>query len=100
MLFPRKHVDTPLPDGPPPEGADLDTAPAPGRGVMMPIRRRTRARNLAQQIAYERALNQADIDAQEAAQEAFDRRREELKTAREAEEAAQTAEQQDIPPPR
>jgi len=102
ILFPRKVTDTPLPDGPPPQSTDLDTAPAPGRGVMMPIRRRTRAQEQAQQIAYERALNQADIDAQEAAQEAFARQRkerEEREAAREASEAAEATERQDIPPP-
>ncbi|MHA7665384.1 HNH endonuclease signature motif containing protein [Mycolicibacterium sp. HS_4_1] len=66
ILFPDKVTDTPLPDPPPPDGTDLDTPPAPGRGVMMPVRRRTRAQNSAQQIAYERALNEADIDAREA----------------------------------
>ncbi|OKH85895.1 hypothetical protein EB75_16515 [Mycobacterium sp. ST-F2] len=107
ILFPRKHMDTPLPDGPPPDGTDLDTPPAPGRGVMMPTRRRTRAQNLAQQIAYERALNEADIQEIAAAREAAERRREErqAREAAEAEEtaqaaqAAEAAEQQDIPPP-
>jgi Domain of unknown function (DUF222) len=102
ILFPRRVTDTPLPN-PPPDSADLDTdtSPAPGRGLMMPIRRRTRAQNQAQQIAYERALNQADIDARQAAQEAFDRQRKERKEReeREATEAAESAEQQDIPPP-
>ncbi|WP_051634852.1 hypothetical protein [Mycobacterium sp. UNC410CL29Cvi84] len=67
---------------------------------MMPIRRRTRTQNQAQQIAYERALNQADIDEREAAQEAFDRLRKE-RQEREAAEAAAAdpAEQQNIPPP-
>jgi len=99
ILFPRKVTDTPLPN-PPPDTTDLDTSPAPGRGLMMPIRGRTRAQNLAQQIAYERTLNQADLEAAAAAQEAADRRREELRAAREAEGAAQAAEQRDIPPPR
>ncbi|TLH65738.1 HNH endonuclease signature motif containing protein [Mycolicibacterium phocaicum] len=100
ILFPRTITDTPLPN-PPPDAGDLDTTTAPGRDIMMPIRRRTRAQDQAQQIAYERALNQADIDAQEAAREAFARQRKE----REEREAAQTAaaaepaEQQDIPPP-
>ncbi|MEN4446697.1 DUF222 domain-containing protein [Mycobacterium sp. SM3041] len=103
ILFPRTVTDTPLPN-PPPEDTDLDTTAAPGRGVMMPIRRRTRAQNQAQQIAYERALNQADIDEREAAQEAFARQRKE-RQEREAAEAAQaaaaaeSAEQQNIPPP-
>ncbi len=42
ILFPRTVTDTPLPN-PPPEDTDLDAPPAPGRDVMMPIRRRTRA---------------------------------------------------------
>jgi hypothetical protein len=100
ILFPRMVTDTPLPDPPPADATDLDAPPAPGRGVMMPIRSRTRAQNLAQEIAYERALNEADIAAAAAAREAAERRREELRAAREAEEAAQTAEKQDIPPPR
>ncbi|WP_073693772.1 DUF222 domain-containing protein [Mycobacterium sp. ST-F2] len=97
ILFPRTVTDTPLPNPP----TDLDTPPAPGRGVMMPIRRRTRAQNQAQQIAYERALNQADIDEREAAQEAFARQRKEREAAEAAETAvaAESAEQQDIPPP-
>ncbi|MFL0177666.1 DUF222 domain-containing protein, partial [Mycobacterium sp. SMC-13] len=99
ILFPRTVTDTPLPN-PPPEGTDLDTTAAAGRGVMMPIRRRTRAQNQAQQIAYERALNQADIDEREAAQEAFARRRKERQEREAAEAAAaESAEQQDIPPP-
>ncbi|WP_285030598.1 DUF222 domain-containing protein [Mycolicibacterium sp. lyk4-40-TYG-92] len=98
ILFPRKVTDTPLPDRPPPDATDMDSPPAPGRGVMMPIRRRTRAQNQAQQIAYERALNQADIDECKAAQEAFDRLRKE-RQEREAAEAAESADQQDIPPP-
>jgi hypothetical protein len=66
---------------------------------MMPLRRRTRAQSQAQQIAYERALNQADIDAQEA----FDRQRkarQEREAAGETADAAAPADQQDIPPPR
>ncbi|TLH59474.1 HNH endonuclease signature motif containing protein [Mycolicibacterium phocaicum] len=102
ILFPRMVTDTPLPHPPPPEGTDLDTPASPGRGVMMPLRSRTRAQNLAQQIAYERALNQADIDEREAAREAFARQRKE-REEREAAEAARAAEaaaeQQDIPPP-
>ena len=106
ILFPRTVTDTPLPN-PPPNGTDLDTTAAPGRGVMMPLRRRTRAQDQAQQIAYERALNQADIDAEEAAQEAFDRLRKERqeREARRAEEqqSHETTEHRpvdsDIPPP-
>ena len=92
ILFPRKQVDTPLPDGPPPNVTDLDTPPAPGRGIMMPIRRRTRAQNQAQRIAYERALNDADLQAAAAAQEAADRRHA-------AREAARETGDNDIPPP-
>ncbi|WP_020102924.1 DUF222 domain-containing protein [Mycobacterium sp. 360MFTsu5.1] len=101
ILFPRTITDTPLPNPLPPDAPDLDTPPAPGRGIMMPIRRRTRAQNQAQQIAYERALNQADIDEHEAAREAFDRQRKERqeREAAEAAAAAESAEQQDIPPP-
>ncbi|WP_418001498.1 DUF222 domain-containing protein [Mycobacterium sp. PDNC021] len=92
ILFPHKQVDTPLPDGPPPNVTDLDTPPAPGRGIMMPIRQRTRAHNQAQQIAYERALNEADLKEIAAAQEAADRRHA-------AREAAREAGENDIPPP-
>jgi hypothetical protein len=93
ILFPHTQVDTPLQDGPPPNVTDLDTPPAPGRGIMMPIRRRTRAHNQAQQIAYERALNEADLKEIAAAQEAADRRHA-------AREAAREAGENDIPPPR
>ncbi|GCA96655.1 HNH endonuclease signature motif containing protein [Mycolicibacterium sp. NCC-Tsukiji] len=101
ILFPRTITDTPLPN-PPPETVGLDTATAPGRSIMMPIRRRTRAQDQAQRNAYERALNQADIDAQEAAREAFARQRREREEweAAEAAAAAESAGQQDIPPPR
>ncbi|MHA7664041.1 HNH endonuclease signature motif containing protein [Mycolicibacterium sp. HS_4_1] len=108
ILFPDKVTDTPLPDPPPPDGTDLGTPPAPGRGVMMPMRRRTRAQDLAQQIAYERALNEADLQQLAAAQEACARRHEALQAAREAgrraEEATASGEQHpptenDIPPP-
>ena len=100
ILFPRTITDTPLPN-PPPETVDLDATTAPGRSIMMPIRRRTRAQDQAQRNAYERALNQADIDAQEAAREAFARQRKEReeREAAEAAAAAESAEQQDIPPP-
>ncbi|OBA79844.1 DUF222 domain-containing protein [Mycobacterium sp. SMC-16] len=106
ILFPRTITDTPLPN-PPPDTTDLDTATAPGRNLMMPIRRRTRAQEQAQQITYERALNQADIDALEAAREAFVRQRKE----REEREAPGLADEMpastqqhpptesDIPPP-
>lgn len=83
ILFPDKITDTPLPN-PPPEVADLETSPAPGRGIMMPTRRRTRAQNLAQQIAHERALNETDLHAAAATQEAAARRRAEREAAREA----------------
>ena len=99
ILFPRKVTDTPLPDGPPPDTTDLDTPPAPGRGIMMPTRRRTRAQSQAQQIAHERALNEAEIAAAAAAKGEFERRRNE-REARAAADAAESAEQQDIPPPR
>jgi hypothetical protein len=75
----------------------------------MPTRRRTRAQDQAQQIAYERALNQAEIDEREAAREAFDRlrkERQEREAAREADEQQQSQEatehppaDSDIPPP-
>ncbi|MGX9673911.1 DUF222 domain-containing protein [Mycobacterium sp. HM-7] len=100
ILFPRKDTDTPLPN-PPPDAADLDSTTAPGRDIMMPIRRRTRAQDRAQRIAYERALNQADIDEREAAQEAFDRQRKERKereAAREAEEQQQSQQTTEHPP--
>jgi len=108
ILFPRTVTDTPLPN-PPPDATDLDTATASGRDIMMPTRRRTRAQDQAQQIAYERALNQADIDEREAAREAFDRlrkERQEREAAREADEQQQSQEatehppaDSDIPPP-
>ncbi|BBX83110.1 HNH endonuclease signature motif containing protein [Mycolicibacterium aubagnense] len=97
ILFPDKITDTPLPN-PPPEVADLDTPPAPGRGIMMPTRRRTRAHDLAQQIAYERALNEADLHAAAAAQEAAARRRKE-REEREARREAGELQEADIPPP-
>ncbi|CAM5743495.1 hypothetical protein MAUB1S_03190 [Mycolicibacterium aubagnense] len=107
ILFPDKITDTPLPN-PPPEVADLDTSPAPGRGIMMPTRRRTRAQNLAQRIAHERALNEADLHAAAATQEAAARRRAEREAAREAASEAEehqestaqhTPTDTDIPPP-
>lgn len=85
IVFPRKVTDTPFSEPPPVGATDLDTPPAPGRGVMMPIRRRTRAQNLAQEIAYERALNEADIKEAAAARAEFERRRDE-RIAREAAE--------------
>ena len=100
ILFPRTITDTPLPN-PPPDATDLDTTTAPGRSIMMPIRRRTRAQDQAQRNAYERALNQADIDALEAAREAFVRQRkerEEREAARQAEEQQQSQEKAERPP--
>ena len=59
ILFPDKNFDTPLPP---------DTTPSkpkptaePGRGLMMPTRRRTRTQDRAARIAYERQLNEQDI---------------------------------------
>ena len=75
---------------------------------MMPVRRRTRAQDQAQQIAYERALNEAELREIAAAQEAAARRREELQAVREAgrraDETTASGEQHtptenDIPPP-
>ncbi|MCX8562581.1 DUF222 domain-containing protein [Mycolicibacterium mucogenicum] len=100
ILFPRKVTDTPLPN-PPPDDTDLDTTTAPGRGLMMPLRRRTRAQNQAQQIAYERALNEAELREIAAAQEAFDRQRkarQEREAARRAEEQQQSHETTEHPP--
>ncbi len=108
ILFPRKVTDTPLPN-PPPDGADLDIQAVSGRGIMMPVRRRTRAQDQVQHIAYERALNQADIDEREAAQEAAARQRKE-REERERQAARETAQLQepvaehaatdgDMPPP-
>ena len=111
ILFPHTVTDTPLPEPAPPDAADLDTAPGRGRGVMMPTRRRTRAQDVAQQIAYERALNQADIDEREAAQEAAARQRKEREEREAAREAGRRAgetpasgeqhppTENDIPPP-
>ncbi len=103
ILFPDKITDTPMPH-PSPGATDLDGPPPPGRGIMMPTRRRTRAQNVAQQIAYERALNEADLQEIAAAQEAAARRRAELEAAREAEALQETTDQHtptecDIPPP-
>ena len=95
ILFPDKNTDTPLPDGAVQDVTDLDTPPAAGRAVMMPIRRRTRAQNQAQHIAHERALNNTEIQEAAAAKAEFERQRAE----RQARETAEAAEQQDIPPP-
>lgn len=96
ILFPDRITDTTLPSPSPPDATDLDTPPAPGGGIMMPTRRRTRAQHLDQQIAYERALNEADLEARAAAEEACARRHAARQAAR---KAAEAAEQQDIPPP-
>ena len=97
ILFPRTVTDTPLPN-PPPETVDLDTATAPGRSVMMPIRRRTRAQDQAQQIAYERALNEAELQKIAAGEEAAARRHAAREAARQAEEQQQSREAAEPPP--
>ena len=57
LFFPRLGTPTaPLTHPPTPP-------PHPLRGLAMPIRKRTRAQNLAYRIAHERALNRADIEA-------------------------------------
>ncbi|MFL0172795.1 DUF222 domain-containing protein [Mycobacterium sp. SMC-13] len=89
ILFPRMVTDTPLPN-PPPETVDLDTTTAPGRSIMMPIRRRTRAQDQAQQIAYERALNEAELQKIAAGEEAAARRHAAREAARQAEEQQQS----------
>ncbi|MCX8554122.1 DUF222 domain-containing protein [Mycolicibacterium mucogenicum] len=89
ILFPRMVTDTPLPN-PPPETVDLDSATAPGRSIMMPIRRRTRAQDQAQQIAYERALNEAELQKIAAGEEAAARRHAAREAARQAEEQQQS----------
>ncbi|MDR3665093.1 MAG: DUF222 domain-containing protein [Mycobacterium sp.] len=62
ILFPDKIIDTPLPPTPRSTVPDLDAPQTPSRGVMMPIRRRTRNQDRAARIAHERQLNQADLD--------------------------------------
>ncbi len=111
ILFPRKVTDTPLSEPVPPDGVDLDTARGRGWGVMMPVRRRTRAQDVAQQIAYERALNEAELREMAAAQEAAARQRKEREerevtreAGRRADETPASGEQHtptenDIPPP-
>ena len=53
ILFPDKHFHTPAP---PPKPA-AKQANDPGRGLMMPTRRRTRAQDRLARITYERQLN-------------------------------------------
>ncbi len=89
ILFPRMVTDTPLPN-PPPETVDLDTTTAPGRSIMMPIRRRTRAQDQAQRNAYERALNEAELQKIAAGEEAAARRHAAREAARQAEEQQQS----------
>ncbi|GCA96785.1 HNH endonuclease [Mycolicibacterium sp. NCC-Tsukiji] len=97
ILFPRTITDTPLPN-PPPETVDLDTTTAPGRSIMMPIRRRTRAQDQAQQIAYERALNEAELQKIADGEEAAARRHAAREAARQAEEQQQSREAAEPPP--
>ncbi|TXH27278.1 MAG: HNH endonuclease, partial [Mycobacterium sp.] len=97
ILFPRNITDTPLPN-PPPETVDLDTVTAPGRSIMMPIRRRTRAQDQAQQIAYERALNEAELQKIADGEEAAARRHAAREAARQAEEQQQSREAAEPPP--
>ncbi|MFL0283994.1 DUF222 domain-containing protein [Mycobacterium sp. SMC-21] len=97
ILFPRTITDTPLPN-PPPETVDLDTVTAPGRSIMMPIRRRTRAQDQAQQIAYERALNEAELQKIADGEEAAARRHAAREAARQAEEQQQSREAAEPPP--
>ncbi|MEZ0049867.1 hypothetical protein ABIA30_000857 [Mycobacterium sp. MAA66] len=56
ILFPDTNFDTPLP---PPTAPDSTTGP--GRGIMMPQRRRTRAHDRAARIANERTLNEQEL---------------------------------------
>jgi hypothetical protein len=56
LLFPSLC----LPTGELPSGATVDRPPG-DRGVMMPLRRRTREQDRARRIAAERALNDAHI---------------------------------------
>ncbi|WP_409430201.1 DUF222 domain-containing protein [Mycobacterium sp. SMC-16] len=97
ILFPRTITDTPLPN-PPPDATDLDTTTAPGRSIMMPIRRRTRAQDQAQQIAYERALNEAELQKIADGEEAAARRHAAREAARQAEEQQQSREAAEPPP--
>lgn len=72
----------------------------------MPIRRRTRAQDQAQRNAYERALNEAELQKIADAEEAAARRHAAREAARQAEEQQQSQEpaepppaDSDIPPP-
>jgi len=57
ILFPDRHFPTPAP----PPSAAVTTSDQPGRDLMMPTRRRTRADNRARHIRYERTLNWAEL---------------------------------------
>ncbi|MGB8406862.1 MAG: DUF222 domain-containing protein [Mycobacterium sp.] len=65
IMFPNIPFDTPPPS--PTNGNAATTAP--GRGLMMPTRRRTRAQDQAARIAYERQLS-AQCEAEKAAEHA------------------------------
>ncbi|MDR3664321.1 MAG: HNH endonuclease, partial [Mycobacterium sp.] len=106
ILFPDKIIDTPLPSTPRSTVPDLDAPQTPSRGVMMAVRRRTRAQDLAQRTAYERALNEADLQNQVAREHTAVRRREARKAAQNPSGPAQSTftrqhppAENDIPPP-
>lgn len=61
ILFPGKNLTTPPPQ-PPAATADANK-PSPGRGLMMPTRRRTRAQSRAARITYERKLTEEHLAA-------------------------------------
>ncbi|MDH6243079.1 HNH endonuclease signature motif containing protein [Mycobacterium sp. OTB74] len=58
ILFPDHAITTPLPTT---DTRDLDIPDAPGRGLMMPTRRKTRTQDHARRIAYERTLNEQEL---------------------------------------
>lgn len=57
ILFPDKHFPTPAP----PPSAAATTSDQPGRDLMMPTRRRTRAADRTRRIRHERTLNWAEL---------------------------------------
>ncbi|MGB3352765.1 MAG: HNH endonuclease signature motif containing protein, partial [Mycobacterium sp.] len=84
LLFPAWNITTP----PAPDTSERPSEPKPGRGLMMPTRRRTREQSRAARIATERRLNaiQRDLDIAAAA-------------AQQAQRAARRAQKQTQTPP-
>jgi hypothetical protein len=61
ILFPDKDLSTPPPAPPDPKTEPETQAPQPGRGIMMPTRRRTRTQDRTARITYERTLNEKHL---------------------------------------